>query len=465
MKITLISLAFLSLTGLVYAQEKGIKFEQGSSWSQIKMKAKAENKYIFMDVFATWCGPCKAMDADVYPAERLGLFFNDKFISVKVQADTTSKDDEHVKKWYKDAHQIIRRNKVSVFPTLLFFSPEGELIDRGIGYNNAEHIIQLASSAIDPKKQYYSMLNSYRSGNMDYKNLPEVIKKARSLNEDSLADAMTDDYLRNYLNKLPEEDLLTKQHLLFVALEGGDSFTSDSRIFQFIYKNPGKADVITGNKGFAKSVINWRITKEELYNKLWKKNDQPFTKNPDWNRLKTSIKEKYNEFYADSLITPVQFYFYESEKNWVEYVKLAELTIKRYPPKKNGRELSTAIGGIALKGPGNDAWGLNGIAWKLFLNTKDVFLLKKALLWSGLSIKLEDPKSLDAHQNYDTKAQILYKLGRLKEAVEWEKKGIEVLQDGKKDASYREYYINKYTDIISKMIKGEKIWQITSSNL
>jgi thiol:disulfide interchange protein len=44
---------------------KGIRFEHGLSWAQVKEKAKAENKYIFMDCYATWCGPCKAMDKNV----------------------------------------------------------------------------------------------------------------------------------------------------------------------------------------------------------------------------------------------------------------------------------------------------------------------------------------------------------------------------------------------------------------
>jgi thiol:disulfide interchange protein len=44
---------------------KGINFENNLSWEQVKEKAKAENKYIFVDCYATWCGPCKAMDKEV----------------------------------------------------------------------------------------------------------------------------------------------------------------------------------------------------------------------------------------------------------------------------------------------------------------------------------------------------------------------------------------------------------------
>ncbi len=56
---------------------KGIKFENGLSWSQILAKAKTDNKYIFVDCYATWCGPCKEMDKKIYPSEKLGAIMNE----------------------------------------------------------------------------------------------------------------------------------------------------------------------------------------------------------------------------------------------------------------------------------------------------------------------------------------------------------------------------------------------------
>ncbi len=71
--------------------EEGIAFEEGLSWQQVKEKALAANKHIFLDIFATWCGPCKQMDKQVYPNDTVGRFMNARFISVKVQMDSTKK--------------------------------------------------------------------------------------------------------------------------------------------------------------------------------------------------------------------------------------------------------------------------------------------------------------------------------------------------------------------------------------
>ena len=57
----LVSLLFAT-TG-VLAQP--LKFEK-SNWEAVKAKAKAENKPIFVDTYASWCEPCKWMDKHVF---------------------------------------------------------------------------------------------------------------------------------------------------------------------------------------------------------------------------------------------------------------------------------------------------------------------------------------------------------------------------------------------------------------
>ena len=108
----------------------GVHFEEGLSWSAIQAKANAENKYIFVDGFTTWCGPCKMMRQVIFPQPEAGTYFNDKFISVPVQLDTTANDDKHVRSWYADAHALMVQYNIRAFPTFLIFSPEGQPLNR-----------------------------------------------------------------------------------------------------------------------------------------------------------------------------------------------------------------------------------------------------------------------------------------------------------------------------------------------
>eukprot|EP01132_Coremiostelium_polycephalum_P019130 gene19130-22763_t len=102
---------FLLIPLLGTAQEKGTHFEHGLTWKQVKEKALKENKYLLVDCFTTWCGPCKYMSSTIFPQEKVGAFFNKNFVNVKVQFDKTPGDNEEVKSWYADAEAIDKEFK------------------------------------------------------------------------------------------------------------------------------------------------------------------------------------------------------------------------------------------------------------------------------------------------------------------------------------------------------------------
>src|ERR1700759_5067006 len=98
------------------AQNQGITFEHNLSWEQILQKAKKENKYVFVDCYATWCGPCKTMDKTVYPVDSVGLFINDHFISVRMQMDTSKQDNEETRQWYPIAQMLGKKYEIWAYP-------------------------------------------------------------------------------------------------------------------------------------------------------------------------------------------------------------------------------------------------------------------------------------------------------------------------------------------------------------
>src|SRR6186713_1730770 len=63
------------------------------------VKAKAENKIVFVDFYTSWCAPCKAMSKDVFPQEKVGSFFNPQFINLKIQCDDKGVGEELGKKY------------------------------------------------------------------------------------------------------------------------------------------------------------------------------------------------------------------------------------------------------------------------------------------------------------------------------------------------------------------------------
>ncbi len=92
----------------------GMKFEHGS-WTEILAKAKKENKYIIVDCFTTWCGPCKYMDSKIFPTKEAGDFFNANYLNVKIQFDSTANDNAEVKSWRKDMKAIEKEYAINAY--------------------------------------------------------------------------------------------------------------------------------------------------------------------------------------------------------------------------------------------------------------------------------------------------------------------------------------------------------------
>ncbi len=151
-----------TISSIAYGQSEniGVNFESGLSWREIQAKAKAENKYIFIDCYTTWCGPCKWMSKSVFTQRQVGDFMNKNFISVAIQMDQTIKKIliGKIRKWYSDAKTLTEKFLIQAYPTYLFFSPDGKLVHRFTGSTaNGEEFISKVGDVFDQKKQFYTL--------------------------------------------------------------------------------------------------------------------------------------------------------------------------------------------------------------------------------------------------------------------------------------------------------------------
>ncbi|MBE7173208.1 MAG: thioredoxin fold domain-containing protein [Williamsia sp.] len=399
----------LLLLPLFSLAQTGMHFEHNLTWKEIQAKAKAENKYIFMDAFTTWCGPCKAMAANIFPMEEVGNFFNKNFINVKVQLDTTKADNDEVKSWYADAGSIMKDYKVNVFPTYLFFDPNGKLVHRAIGSSPADVFIAKGNDALNPEKQYYTLLDKYKAGEKS----PEFLRK--------MAVAALDMYDRENSSKIGKEylatqkDLFTKENLDFV-----DKFTSSSKDpgFALIMNNDKKYDEVKGSGSASKKLVGI-IANEDLYPAVFRK-DSP---TPDWTALDSKVAAKYPK-YSKEVISMGKVMYYQSKSDWPNFQTAVLAYMNDY-----GANASSAQ--------------LNSFAWAVFENCKDMTCVKEALDWSKRSFAAKDEPMY-----IDTYANILYKMGKKEEAIKWEEKALALANNDK-----------TYQETLDKMKKGEKTWK------
>lgn len=117
---------------------EGIKFHKGT-WVEVLQIAQKEKKLIFLDIYATWCGPCKKLKANTFSNSEVGNFYNSTFINVALDGENG------------EGLELARKYGVRGYPTLLFIDAKGKLVSGTSGYHNPSEIIALGESI---KKQY-----------------------------------------------------------------------------------------------------------------------------------------------------------------------------------------------------------------------------------------------------------------------------------------------------------------------
>lgn len=85
-------------------------------------KAKAEGKMIFVDLYTSWCVPCKMMADHIFPDLALGQFMNQRFVCVKYDTDAT-----------EDGKDLAKKFSVQAYPTFLILNADQELENQIVG--------------------------------------------------------------------------------------------------------------------------------------------------------------------------------------------------------------------------------------------------------------------------------------------------------------------------------------------
>ncbi len=212
-------LFFLLVLSVFFAAagfSQGIEFFHGSLDEALR-KAKAEEKLVFIDCFTTWCGPCKRMAAQVFPDAEVGAFFNENFISLKIDME-------------KEAGPAISdKYIVSAYPTLLFLDTEGKLMQKKVGALSADVLLDAAKKVIGKTEQLSDFSKLYEEGNREPETILGYVKVLNRSGKPSLK--VANDYLKT------QKDLTTPFNLKFIFEATSEA---DSRIFDLLVENREK---------------------------------------------------------------------------------------------------------------------------------------------------------------------------------------------------------------------------------
>lgn len=359
------------MLSVIFAQ--GIEFSELSFEKALK-EAEKTGKLIFVDAYATWCGPCKLMSRDVFTEESVGNFYSDNFINLKIDQEKG------------EGISFAKEYDVRFFPTLLFITGKGEIAHKAVGSMDPQEFIQLGKNALNKKTQLLSLQNKRSNGTLS----PELQKNyAEALLSAMLPEAETAafEYLKTVENWKEDEQIeFIFRHFPSSAESEVFSFVLEERaLFDRVIQNPSLLDQKI-SRTIAQSIEEAGYTSDTKIAELFK-TYYPNTWQQEAERYHLSVFERNLD-----------------PENLDEYYKRKVEYLKKY---------------------GSDSWQeLNSVAWEIYEQYDDQDLLKSAQRFAKQSMEIETN-----YYNADTYTWISVKLGdrdsALKYALKAYKLGLE----------------------------------------
>ena len=385
MRIILFFAAFLAAFGL---EAQGIKFFSGS-WQEALDKAKAENRYIFVDAYATWCGPCKKMSSYTFKDEEVGNYFNRNFINVKLNMEDQG-----------DGTAVAEQFSVSSYPTFLFIGPDGELAYRSVGYQEPDDFLDLGKTVIEEAPKMAQYAKKYESGDRSLDFLYTYATALQKM-EDPKSAEVAEAYLEKQTNWSNPKAIE-----LIVA-----NFAKiDHPAFEYAHQHSDDFIEEIGEESYNEFVSDAVVEKSiELY----QEEDKLPEKTCKALYMKYMKKDGEKKFYTFCMN------LYEYVEEWENYARSAKTYVEKFSADM-------------------DASTYNNLAWKFYVNVDAKADLEKALEWVLTSIKLEK-----GYSNMDTAASLYYKLGNKGKAKKYAQEAIRLGKAQGEDVSMTEELLEK----------------------
>lgn len=370
----------LSWSSAYTSAQVGIDFFEGS-WKDALAKAQAANKPIFLDAYTTVCGPCKQMNTTVFTKTEVADFFNANFINVKMNMEK------------EEGIELANQWGIPMYPTLLFFDPQGLHLHQAAGFQDANELLELGEIALNPDQNLQGMAKRYANGDrkpsflFDY-----AIAAARAMAPNSIA--IADAYLSTQSNWSTPENL----EFIFNFME-----KTDSKMFDYFIDHRKDFEAQLG-----KEQVMMRM-QELIIKEAFTGADNADTA---FSRI-SAIYQRINPESAPALVSLFKMNYYRQAGLNNEF---AQAAVDYFNSQKI-----------------DDPAELNNIAWNFVETVSDVKLLSQALIWAERSVALDRQA-----YNLDTLAWLNFKLGNKTKAKKIAKEAIKLAKSRSEDASSSE---------------------------
>jgi thioredoxin-related protein len=195
-RLTGILILFLALASLK-AQVEFTEVVTREDMEAAQKRADDGMLFLFVDVYATWCGPCKMMDRDVYTNPAVAEYMNTHFVNVKMDGETDF------------GRNYAARQQLQGYPSMFIFSDDGERISSMVGYRAPENMVGELKTVVDNYTTVKRFGAEYEKGTLSAEDFADYISRLREMGNGEKAEELAGEYIKSQLGEtLDRADIL-----------------------------------------------------------------------------------------------------------------------------------------------------------------------------------------------------------------------------------------------------------------
>ncbi|HKJ49275.1 MAG TPA: thioredoxin family protein [Christiangramia sp.] len=208
------------LVTLVIPVEGQVDFKNIKSKSdmdEVWSESERLNQPVFVDIYATWCGPCKWMDANVFAIQEAGNYMNEEFINVKIDGES------------EFGRIFAMKSGLNAYPSFFLYKSATELMHSIVGSKEwPEFKVELESTLT-----YYPvvevLLSKFESSLLEREEFPRLIEALREMGKEGYRAAVSESYKNKYLDDEDwnETDLRVMAYNTSLMTEDWNLLTAD----------------------------------------------------------------------------------------------------------------------------------------------------------------------------------------------------------------------------------------------
>lgn len=409
-----------------------INFVRKSTWEEVATLAKMEKKLIFLHLEDNSCEECNEVATKAFESVDVKQIFGQNYISIKVNIETA------------EGRKLAEKFEIKKGQVSLFVDANGNILTRlngvaGAGFMYAEQ----AGIALKRRegKQLGDYAKEYSSGVRSQKFLEEYIIKRRQ------AGMPVDELLEKYTGGLPLDSLSSFRIVKFIYMHGPaiDSkaykaiqAVTPRQVIDSMYRSSPYQEAVAMNNAIITASMQKAVEKKDRNLAFQVGSFIQGSYSPDhWLGMLASQRNMIRYFYeikdtAQYIREVAQFLDYTHMRLTADSLKRMDERIMNPPKAALGSKTKQSRPQMM---PQSQFYhmDLNEHAWHIFQMSSKVDDLERALKWSyqsqeffnSLYKNTAHPMRLGNSAYIDTYAQLLYKLGRKEEAIEWQTKAVE----------------------------------------